>query len=164
MREIKFRAWSEDTGMDYGIGVTDKGNAHHLYDDKDSWIDKEQIVMQYTGLKDKNGKDIYEGDIIRYFADALPEKSQKAVLTNGPFANEPIHIEVIPWEAKFSDSEQGDFTEMIDEVVFEDGAFWSYCDGGLGNLAVVAKNAEIIGNIYENPELIKEENDTSTDN
>ena len=69
-REIKFRAWDNDFGsmiyefiegyivsMDYGelkIGSHD-GNKDYF----------ELPVMQFTGLKDKNGKEIYEGDIIR---------------------------------------------------------------------------------------------------
>jgi uncharacterized phage protein (TIGR01671 family) len=58
MREIKFRAW-QDNKMVY---QPMSGNyaltrfAGFLYEDA--------IVMQYTGLEDKNGKEIYEGDII----------------------------------------------------------------------------------------------------
>ena len=51
MREIKFRAW--DDGNMYYFAVY--------------WIDKyseDTIIMQYTGLKDRSGKEIYEGDIV----------------------------------------------------------------------------------------------------
>ena len=66
-RELKFRVWNEDKNkfMPSGfIGISDgkfielkNGSIHFDSDDK--------IVEQFTGLRDKNGKDIFEGDIIR---------------------------------------------------------------------------------------------------
>ena len=71
MREIKFRAWNKDYGMCYncepfyakrefflfGISV----GFSHYPENIDEWK-----IMQYTGFKDKNGKEIYEGDIVRF--------------------------------------------------------------------------------------------------
>ena len=52
MREIKFRAW-------------DKLTQRMIYRVFNTRNDEDYILMQYTGLKDKNGKEIYEGDIIK---------------------------------------------------------------------------------------------------
>ena len=56
MREIKFRAWDRDHGeMVYQSPTVDAAKILSRYD----------VVMQYTGLHDKYGKEIYEGDIVK---------------------------------------------------------------------------------------------------
>ena len=131
MREIKFRAWdSEYKTMVDNCGVLN-GNAWDIRLMKSRMIPLETtaleaienivheriILMQYTGLKDKNGKEIYEGDILK---------------------NDHGVFDVL-WNvsrACFS------VREMHKSV-------------GTG-LHVVDIFSEIIGNIYENPELLKE--------
>ena len=65
MREIKFRAWDKQNKNMVG-GFHCMSPRMSMFITQYS-IDFEQYdVMQYTGLKDKNGKEIYEGDVITY--------------------------------------------------------------------------------------------------
>lgn len=113
-REIKFRVWD----IDSKIWVK---HLSYLIDDF-SYSKKDcHIVMQYTGLKDKKGKEIYEGDII-----------------NGGFYNGVYcHGQVVYWKDMFCLEPIGKFKEGICELY----AYNSFL--------------EVIGNIYENLELLK---------
>ncbi len=84
-----------------------------------------KTLSQFTGLKDKYGKDIYEGDIVTYLDDA--NNSQKGVI-------------------KWDDTSCGFFIEAIggDDEGNQNGELISY----------ETKNYEVIGNIYENPEMM----------
>jgi len=119
MREIKFRAWMGDKILkDIVIvspEITKFGSALNIgIKDFIEQGEGEYILMQYTGLKDKNGKEIYEGDII------------------------------------------GCENCMNSYILWEDGAF---CISGDNDVVAQsdASQWEVIGNIYENPELVKEE-------
>lgn len=76
MREIKFRAWYQEKMCDVTnismwqgqvstLRVKPTGSGEYAASITDT------PIMQYTGLTDKNGKEIYEGDLVRMFADSL---------------------------------------------------------------------------------------------
>lgn len=115
-REIKFRLWDSDLGMEYSPKFGGMGN-----DLNNQLKNALGILMQYTGLKDKNGKEIYEGDIIQY------EQQWWDIGMH----NIGMHKEVVSWN---SDS--------------------SYAHFAAGDWSVEPEEVEIIGNIYENPELL----------
>ena len=89
-------------------------------------------IMQYTGLKDKNGKEIYEGDILQ-FSDKW---------------------EWYRYQYSFSKTR-----EEIEQLPYGCGVVtWNDRDGAwehIGGTSDLHQYLEIIGNIYENPELIE---------
>lgn len=121
MREIKFRAWDADMGMmifpkkhyapKYASGhlsefYNPEENEFHIAYDEDERF----TLMQFTGLKDKNGKEIYEGDML-----FNPAGGSIVSFHSGRFV-------------------VGDF--------------------GVDLYRFAGENKEVIGNIYETPELL----------
>ena len=121
MREIKFRGWERELQM--MVYDTELGGWIFEYDGNpvravNQMINEEDYfydLMQYTGLKDKNGTEIYEGDII--------------------------------WDAH---------AEIHGKVTFDEGTFCVEWKTHIEHLFEVVSDyyAEVIGNIYENPELL----------
>lgn len=119
----KYRAWDKETKTMNGMA--------EIYRNRNQEIelrprDENIILMLSTGLKDKNGKEIFEGDIIRYNIDVVDIKRHP---TLGFYT--------------VLDGREGFFGDGMSIDDFEEDA------------KEFSKTAEIIGNIYENPELLE---------
>ena len=134
-RKIKFRAWvpsqnrivyqdfaiNADNGRVFGYLRPSITNGSRVFDIDEFWKDKDYpIIQQFTGLLDKYGKEIYEGDIL------------KCKGYDGWFDREGFYYNM---EVKFSIHPAGD-TQL---------AGFNY----------IPKDSEVIGNKFENGELLK---------
>lgn len=119
MRELKFRVWdSTDKVMDYEPYFT-TGSLNANFNDTNL------IFMQWTGLTDRQGVEIYEGDIVNdndrywYVVEYLA----------GSFCGKPVHAPGMRGRTRTDKKPLGYLPAMM----------------------------EVIGNIYQNPELLKEQ-------
>lgn len=137
-RVIKFRAWVDIWGDgrlgmldpypgNYGVDMGGKGMFHNTGNPMGlREYPSGAILMQFTGLTDKNGKEIYEGDVLRCWED------------RGEMASDLEHrLEVkwsedLMWVAYSKDDEYGD----------------TLC-------SMHPEELEVIGNIYQNPDLVE---------
>lgn len=139
-REIQFRAWDVINKEMFYIAYPSwngivEGKKEGMKAGEimviDSDGDNKPILLQYTGLSDKNGVEIYEGDII------LIDNGEKYEKKNGWAEDRRFSTSVVEWKIDHfgADYEWGDDKTFL---------LSSY------------PNCEVKGNIYENPDLIKQ--------
>jgi len=142
MREIKFRVWDSQKKCMYG--------ARQLYWENDGTFDfykgsgiKMDVslgdaLMQYTGLKDKNGVEIYEGDIVKNHWHNVLGKDIGSI-----------------WEVKFGEYDNSDLEWGSPGLGFYCESPTEYRQNTPTEIPTDEDNGiEVIGNIYENPELL----------
>lgn len=133
MREIKFRAWNKNLKKMYKIGqiTLEKGTWNYEPDNREYIgmsipYQPSFVLMQYTGLKDKNGKEIYEGDIVYI-------KGETEILD-------------IKGKVEYSETFAQYIITNTKNIMYEAEPLGDY------------ENIEVIGNIYDNLGLLREEN------
>lgn len=117
-REIKFRYWDKRDGWCGAFSVHQSGIVR-FGDTEPIWQTPEEaggVLMQFTGLRDKSGKEIYEGDVVKF-----------------------------GWQNGYK-------TEAVE---WRDGGFW--IGPKKSGWTIFDKKCEVVGNIYENPELLAKE-------
>lgn len=133
-REILFRAKKVDGGEWAEGYIVKKHGLYFLYDIKNSdtcrqnnYLVEEDTICQYTGLTDKNGKKIFEGDIVRFGKN---------------YGEVKFGLHESNWQIyKYN---QGFFVKFPKEYFRNELGYWR-------NKVVV------VGNVYDNPKLLEEE-------
>jgi len=95
MRQIKFRAWDLFAKeMDYEVMIDPEGKVAAFSPLDGSYVrgfsDSEKVIMQYTGLQDRNGKDIFEGDIVVHGNEC--QWVETIIFEEGGFETELYHM------------------------------------------------------------------------
>ena len=141
MRELKVRAWHkpykqmcqvESLRFD-GNGVYTAVLIEEPFYDRKLVEADEIVIEQFTGLKDRNGTDIYEGDIIQF--EFCNEKYYRQIAYNSAIASYEAITVASPTSKKLRQKAKYSFSELY---------------------KISSKGFKVVGNIHENPELVEE--------
>jgi uncharacterized phage protein (TIGR01671 family) len=147
MREIKFRAWDKHKKQMlpsfYFSEMCFKG-IWDLFPLLENF--NPDYIMQYTGLKDKTGKELYEGDVVQqgFVGEKIwtQDKAKTHTIISTPKG--AVFYSAPYWNVR---------TDVVGIVDGETKVLYLSEYDGLHDF----DNVEVIGNIYENPELLKEQ-------
>ena len=146
-RPIKFRVWDKDAKKMHPVGNITfdpelEVSVLNYNSDSFSVVPKYQphlVLMQYTGLKDMNGREIYESDILRI----------NETMDNRRILNLSVIAKVV-WDEAYGQWRcHGEFDGSLSDYAIPDKDLDT-------PLTVMGNECKAIGNIYENPELLEE--------
>lgn len=124
MKEFKFKVWN-------GSVMSKVFSIHNISSEH---INTKGEILQSIGLKDKNGKEIYEGDIVS-------------------INNERISLKLTVKFGKYAFSKYiGECGELSDSTEL----YGFYVENEYSYIQMLNENVVIVGNIYENPEIVKD--------
>ena len=162
MRDLEFRAWDIITQRHYavcGLDFNDDGKLSEVYlsgiqideSNPNANVRKpsDVIIEQSTGLKDKNGKEIYDGDILEFDND-FDDSARRYV----PYFDEKLAafgFRIYGYQDYISESGSEEFESEMSLI----GEIENY---EREEIIFYTEHISIIGNIHENPELLEAKN------
>jgi uncharacterized phage protein (TIGR01671 family) len=145
MRDIRFRAWDVSDSSWFSIGEIAILNDGRVikFDEEGKYTElgkKRFAIQQFTGLKDKNGKEIWEGDIVLISPEDAHEHDGDCE-AGCTWGSDEKKQTVVEWSSEWAGF-------VWDEAKLFDGEY-------MYSFASYPYTYEVIGNFYENPDLIK---------
>lgn len=148
MRGIKFRAWVINDFDGDGLKEYMDDDPATLSSPLKAHKDGDIVLMQFTGLEDKNGVDIYEGDILE--CEISQYTKHNAVVRFGEYEQDGSGSEYPPTTCI------GFYADAIEPDKLDEDGYRKILKFDRTASLKYFSNLKIIGNIYENPELISQ--------